>query len=210
MKITITLEIDGVPVATKNVNAFEAVDGSKPRNIFEGHPEWEKQEHDRLLEAIRHAKEEIQDQCKPLGELVPDEKEPPELLPQLAEDELAALRNDHGDIAEAAPEPEPKPKKLGLYKKKVKACDDPKSPPKYLGPNTVAEIFKTEGMTINLPGIQTTSKKFVVANAYFKGDLHEARDEYRQYVIEQHKHYPLDDMILTWESWLCNIWNKKE
>lgn len=214
MKITITIEIDGVPLATKSVTAFDAVD-EKPCGKTSVPQSWY-EEYERLMAA-----------SKPLGEEVPDEEQAPELVPPLPEDELKALRNDYGDIAEAAPEPEPRrtkrpvkkkflpelepepPKIRGPYKKKEKTCDDPNSPPKYLGPNTVAEMFKTEGMTINLPGIQTTSKKFIVANAYFKGDLYEARDGYRQYVTEQHKHYPLDDMILTWGSWLCNHWNKK-
>jgi len=80
-----------------------------------------------------------------------------------------------------------------------------KSEPKYLSTSTATAVH--EGKELSLPGIQATKTKFIVKGAYFFGRLDEARVQYHKYFSDLKV---LDRPILCWESWLTEVFSKKE
>lgn len=205
MKIVITLEIDGLPPHVE-----VKVDEKPMKNLFEGHPEWEKAENDRLIKAF-----ESSTNGKPLGEDISDEKEPPEEIKTI-ESELTDLPSRieevMGDIAITAlathnlkkhrgpgkkfmhiPEP---PKKRGRKRKEVLEDNHLQKHPEH--------NVKTEDT--DCPGCQATTNKFIVANSYFPGRIGDAKKAYWEY----RKSIVGSGEYLTWSAWLCQEYNKEK
>lgn len=176
MEITIKIEINGFGLP--EVKLVKA----KPKNIYEGHPEYEKAENKRLLAAIKDCKDRIAapdplfDQLQPMKKAqAPDEiPEAPYTLTSLVEKHLSKKKG--------------RPRKV------------------YNAPEEIKKQEPQVGTEEALLGCQLNRSKFVVSNATFKGDISEAKKaywEYRKSIAGTGTEY------LTWPGWLCSVWNKK-
>jgi len=79
---------------------------------------------------------------------------------------------------------------------------------KYLSPSTV-DAIRLHGKELSLPGVQATKNKFIVASAYVKGRLDEAREQYKKYFNLSCDNKIYTD-ILTWQSWITTMYVKNQ
>lgn len=120
---------------------------------------------------------------KPYDDEVPDEERPPEQSFE-SDDIASVLSEDNIPIVEKVKET--RESKRSLLPE-----------PRYLSESTV-EAIKGEGKEMFLPGIQAQQNKFIVAGAYIKGRLSDARKKYTDYFNAKESH----SSILSWESWI--------